>query len=98
MKGLEEYLGRLNFEDFDVNEFLNRIQHDDVKVPTIGLTISGGGWSSGFTGTGALRAFDARFGPAAEQSVNQKLMERSSVLTSFELQTHWRHSAVHDLL
>lgn len=67
LSGLKAYLGRLNLEEFDVDEYIKKIECDEGSVPTIGMAISGGGWSSGLTGTGALRAFDARYKPAAEQ-------------------------------
>lgn len=69
LTGLKSYLGRHHLDKFDLEEYVRRIECDADKVPTIGMAISGGGWSSGFTGTGALRALDARFAPAVEQSV-----------------------------
>jgi lysophospholipase len=43
LSGLKSYLGRLNFEDFDLDEYVKRIECDAAKVPTIGMVISGGG-------------------------------------------------------
>jgi lysophospholipase len=70
LESLKAYLGRLNLDDFSLDEYIKKIECDDTKVPTIGMAISGGGWSSGLTGTGALRAFDDRFAPSVEQSVD----------------------------
>lgn len=77
LTGLKSYLERLEFEDFDLDEYIKRIECDAAKIPTIGMAISGGGWSSAMTGTGALRALDDRFQPAVEQSV--PLTSRHSV-------------------
>ncbi|KAL1979118.1 hypothetical protein VTN96DRAFT_6768 [Rasamsonia emersonii] len=57
---LGDYLDRLDMQDFDVGEYICRLRENDyVHVPTIGFAISGGGWASALTGTGALRALDS---------------------------------------
>lgn len=38
-----------------------------MRVPTISMAISGGGWLSGYTGTAIMRAFDDRFPDANKQ-------------------------------
>ncbi|KAI9813255.1 MAG: hypothetical protein M1827_004197 [Pycnora praestabilis] len=65
---LNEYLEQLNMEDFDVTEYICQLHQSNYSyVPTLGLAISGGGWASAFTGTGALRALDSRLQAANEQ-------------------------------
>lgn len=67
---LRDYLERLGLEDFDVCEYLDRIsQNDYANVPIMGIAISGGGFASAFTGTGAMRALDDRLEAAREQKV-----------------------------
>ena len=58
---LSDYLSRLSLTDFCIDTYiagLNASNH--TATPTIGFAISGGGWASSLTGTGALRALDAR--------------------------------------
>lgn len=63
-----DYLERLNISDLDVSGLRKAMQKDkNSGVPVIGMAISGGGWASSLTGTGALRAFDARFSDAIDQ-------------------------------
>ena len=62
------YLERLDLQDFNLSSYLKKINGSDyANVPSVGLAISGGGWASAFTGTGALRALDARLPIAVEQ-------------------------------
>ena len=67
LEGLKSYLGRLHLDNFDLDEYFKQLECDTSKVPTIGFGISGGGWASGMTGTGMIRAFDDRFAPAVAQ-------------------------------
>lgn len=67
LKGLTSYLSRLHLEDFDLGSYLKRIECEPERIPTINMAISGGGWSSAMTATGALRAFDDRFEPSVDQ-------------------------------
>lgn len=67
LQGLKPYLGRLNLSDFDSTEYFDRLRQESDAVPTISFAISGGAWASSLTGTGVLRALDARFSPAVEQ-------------------------------
>ncbi|PYH90002.1 lysophospholipase [Aspergillus ellipticus CBS 707.79] len=68
LAALEGYLDRLGLTDFDVEEYLSRINDNDrANVPILGMAISGGGFGSAFTGTGALRAIDDRLDAATEQ-------------------------------
>jgi lysophospholipase len=69
LTGLKSCLSRLNFDGFDVDEYIKKNERDEDNVPTIGMVLSGGGWSSAMTGVRALRAFDDRFAPSVEQSV-----------------------------
>jgi lysophospholipase len=67
---LGDYLERLGMEDFDVGDYLVRLVEEDyASVPIIGFAISGGGWASALTGTGAMRALDSRLEAAREQRV-----------------------------
>jgi lysophospholipase len=64
---LGEYLERLHIPDFSVSRYLRLLHSSNHQdVPVMGLAISGGGWASAYTGTGGLRALDARL-PAAVQ-------------------------------
>ncbi|KAE9368889.1 lysophospholipase [Stipitochalara longipes BDJ] len=65
---LEEYLERLQIADLDAPGYIARLRSTNfTHVPTLGLAISGGGWASAFTGTGALRALDSRLEAATKQ-------------------------------
>lgn len=72
---LGDYLDRLDMQDFDVGEHICRLREKDnyLHVPTIGFAISGGGWASALTGTGALRALDSRLEAAREQGTGDLL-------------------------
>ena len=68
LDALESYLTPLNIQGFNVTEYVQLMQGSDYRnVPTMGLAISGGGWASGLTGTGMLRALDSRLPAAVEQ-------------------------------
>lgn len=68
LAAFEEYLERLGLEDFDVAHYVSTLYLSNyANVPTLGLAVSGGGWASAFTGTGALRALDARLDAATTQ-------------------------------
>lgn len=65
---LASYLERLGMESFDVSRYIESIREDNyVHAPTIGMAISGGGWASALTGTGAIRALDDRLDAAVQQ-------------------------------
>ncbi|KAJ9607997.1 hypothetical protein H2200_008076 [Cladophialophora chaetospira] len=64
--GLESYLQELNISGLDVHKLISEMKKGS-NIPTISMAISGGGWGSGLTATGALRAFDARFPDAVKQ-------------------------------
>ncbi|KAJ9610279.1 hypothetical protein H2200_005056 [Cladophialophora chaetospira] len=67
LAALGAYLERLHIPDFNVSNYLGHMHASNFEdVPIMGLAISGGGWASAYTGTGALRALDARL-PAAVQ-------------------------------
>lgn len=61
LEALDGYLERLGLQDFSVCEFGTRIREAGYEhVHTIGMAISGGGYRSGYTETGAMRAPDSR--------------------------------------
>ena len=67
-ESLKSYLEQLNLQEFDVSKYIDAIKGKEfAHVPTIGFLISGGGWASAFTGTGALRALDSRLDAANDQ-------------------------------
>ena len=67
---LESYLSRLKFENFDLHEYVDRLQRANYShVPIMGLAISGGGYESAYTGTGAMRSLDNRTEGANDQRV-----------------------------
>ena len=58
---LSDYLSRLSLTDFCIDTYIAGLKASKhAATPTIGFAISGGGWASSLTGTGALRALDAR--------------------------------------
>ena len=64
---LSSYLERLGLADFDVSKYTKSISKNNyAHTPTIGMAISGGGWASAFTGTGAIRALDDRLEAAVQ--------------------------------
>lgn len=64
---LGDYLGRLQIRNFSLPTYLEHMHASDYEdVPVMSLAVSGGGWASAYTGTGALRALDARL-PVAVQ-------------------------------
>jgi lysophospholipase len=70
LQNFGQYLERLGLEDFNVSAYLNKINVDasgNTNVPALGLAISGGGYGSAYTGTGAMRALDDRLPAAIEQ-------------------------------
>jgi lysophospholipase len=81
LDALEDYLNRLCLEDFDVSEFLSRMKESNYEhVPTLGMAISGGGYRSGYTGTGVMRALDSRL-PAANEEKTGGLLQSLTYLT-----------------
>ncbi|KUJ11335.1 FabD/lysophospholipase-like protein [Mollisia scopiformis] len=68
LDALEKYLHRLELEDFDVYEYAYRLCNSNLThVPVLGMIVSGGGYRSGYTGTGGMRALDDRLPEAVEQ-------------------------------
>lgn len=67
-KSYAEYLKRLGLKSFDVSAYLKAINQAEYKnLPSLGFAISGGGYASAYTGTGALRALDERLSAARDQ-------------------------------
>lgn len=65
-----QYLERLDLQDFNLSSYLTAINvSGHANVPSIGAAISGGGYRSAYTGTGFLRALDARLPAAMDQRV-----------------------------
>ncbi|PMD48090.1 FabD/lysophospholipase-like protein [Hyaloscypha variabilis F] len=78
---LHDYLDRLTLEDFDLHEFAHRIKESNYQnVPTLAMAISGGGYRSGYTGTGIMRAMDSRL-PAANLEKIGGLLQSLTYLT-----------------
>lgn len=78
--GLSDYLSRLRLADFCVDKYiagLNASNH--TATPSIGFAISGGGWSSSLTGTGALRALDARLNASNDARTGGLLQSMSYI-------------------
>lgn len=68
LENFAQYLTRLGLEAFDVTSYLNAINQSEYEnVPSLGFAISGGGYASAYTGSGALRALDDRLPAAVEQ-------------------------------
>lgn len=80
LDALEGYLDRLCLEDFNVHEFAHRMKESNYEhVPTLAMAISGGGYRSGYTGTGIMRAIDSRL-PAANQEKTGGLLQSLTYL------------------
>ena len=68
LESFAQYLTRLGLEAFDVTSYVNAINESEYdNVPSLGFAISGGGYASAYTGTGALRALDDRLPAAIER-------------------------------
>jgi lysophospholipase len=81
LDALEDYLDRLCLEDFDISDFVSRIKVSNYEqVPILGMAISGGGYRSGYTGTGVMRALDSRL-PAANEEKTGGLLQSLTYLT-----------------
>ena len=77
---LTSYLEQLKLQDFDVSKYIAAIKSNDfAHVPIIGFLISGGGWASAFTGTGALRALDNRLDAANDQKTGGLLQSTTYI-------------------
>lgn len=75
LKNFAEYLARLGLEDFNVTAYLKAItQSGQNNVPALVLAISGGGYASAYTGSGAMRALDDRL-PASRQQQTGGLLQ-----------------------
>ncbi len=63
-----EYLDRLGLQGFDLCGYVDAINQSQYKnVPHLSFAISGGGWASAYTGTGMMRALDARVPASVQQ-------------------------------
>ena len=78
---LADYLNRLGLKDFNVGQYVDGLYKSNYSaVPTIALAISGGGFASAYTGTGALNALDNRV-DAANTAGTGGLLQSMSYLT-----------------
>ena len=78
---LADYLNRLDLKDFNVGQYIDGLYKSNYSaVPTIALAISGGGFASAYTGTGALNALDNRI-DAANAAGTGGLLQSMSYLT-----------------
>lgn len=64
MDSVKDYLTRVNIPGFNTTEYFEKL--NDTNVPIIGLSISGGGSTSGLGGLGIWQAFDERYEPARQ--------------------------------
>ncbi|GKZ23625.1 hypothetical protein AbraIFM66951_009902 [Aspergillus brasiliensis] len=76
---LDAYLKRLNLDDFDIQEYISRLNSTN-QTPIMGIAISGGGFGSAFTGTGLIRALDDRL-PAANEQRTGGLLQSMTYLS-----------------
>lgn len=58
---LQTYLNNANLSDFDVQGYISTLQQNSSYVPTIAMTLSGGGQRSEFCSLALLQAIDARY-------------------------------------
>lgn len=63
---LQTYLNNVNLADFDVQGYISTLQQNASFVPTIAMTLSGGGQRAEFCGLALVQAIDARYQPALE--------------------------------
>lgn len=61
---LQSYLNNVNISDFDVDGYISTLKQNSSFVPTIAMTLSGGGNRAEYCGLGLLQALDARYSPA----------------------------------
>ncbi|KAJ4387370.1 hypothetical protein N0V93_007961 [Gnomoniopsis smithogilvyi] len=64
VESVKGYLTRVNIPGFDTMEYFRKLNH--TNVPIIGLSISGGGSTSGIGGLGVWQAFDEKYEPARQ--------------------------------
>ena len=57
---MKDFLGRLNINGLDTDQYINRLQNNLSSLPNIGIAISGGGYRAMLNGAGVLEAFDSR--------------------------------------
>ncbi|OAP62721.1 hypothetical protein AYL99_01948 [Fonsecaea erecta] len=64
VKALSSYLTNANISNFQVKQYLSKINAS--TAPVVGMAISGGGSQSGMGGLGLFQAFDNRYPPAVK--------------------------------
>ncbi|KIW94657.1 uncharacterized protein Z519_04634 [Cladophialophora bantiana CBS 173.52] len=57
---MRNLLSRLNIQDFNATQYIDRVANNASALPNIGIAVSGGGWRALMNGAGALKAFDSR--------------------------------------
>lgn len=86
---LQTYLNNVNLTGFDVQGYISTLQQNDSFVPTIAMTLSGGGQRAEFCGLALVQALDARYQPALEAKTGgllQALTYQSGCKRSFYFQ------------
>lgn len=63
---LQTYLNNVNLSNFDVKGYIETLQQDPKLVPTIAMTLSGGGQRAEVCALGLVQAMDARYQPALD--------------------------------
>lgn len=63
---LETYLNNVNLSDFDVQGYISTLRGNTSFVPTVAMTLSGGGQRAEFCGLALIQAIDARYQPALQ--------------------------------
>lgn len=63
---LQTYLNNVNLSDFDLEGYISTLQANTSFVPTIAMTLSGGGQRAEFCGLALVQAIDARYQPALQ--------------------------------
>jgi lysophospholipase len=63
---LQTYLTNANISGFDVQGYISTLKGDASLVPTVAMTLSGGGQRAEFCGLALVQALDARYPSALE--------------------------------
>lgn len=77
---MRELLTRLNIEDFNASQYIDKVSKNASTLPNIGIAVSGGGWRALMNGAGAIQAFDDRTTNATEKGHMGGLLQASTYL------------------